>query len=232
MKTNVFVRDSRHVKYWWVSLIAGLLSILVGVLCLVTPDATLVALSMLFIAVLLVDGIMDIVLAASNSDMLRGWGWMLVTGIMELLLAIMLMVMPIGSVVGTLIYVVGFWILFRAFWALGEAYEFRRYTDGSWLIILAVLAIIFSFFFLVSPAWNGLFIVSMISLAFFAYGIYRITHAFALRSLEKEEAFRCRPDIKPKSVAARLHAATVLFRNRPINSHLLYMDISAGNGKS
>ncbi len=96
MKTNVFVRDSRHVKYWWVSLIAGLLSILVGVLCLVTPDATLVALSMLFIAVLLVDGIMDIVLAASNSDMLRGWGWMLVTGIMELLLAIMLMVMPIG----------------------------------------------------------------------------------------------------------------------------------------
>ena len=170
MKTNVFVRDSRHVKYWWVSLIAGLLSILVGVLCLVTPDATLVALSMLFIAVLLVDGIMDIVLAASNSDML----------------AIMLMVMPIGSVVGTLIYVVGFWILFRAFWALGEAYEFRRYTDGSWLIILAVLAIIFSFFFLVSPAWNGLFIVSMISLAFFAYGIYRITHAFALRSLEKE----------------------------------------------
>lgn len=111
---------------------------------------------------------------------------MLVTGIMELLLAIMLMVMPIGSVVGTLIYVVGFWILFRAFWALGEAYEFRRYTDGSWLIILAVLAIIFSFFFLVSPAWNGLFIVSMISLAFFAYGIYRITHAFALRSLEKE----------------------------------------------
>ena len=141
MKTNVFVRDSRHVKYWWVSLIAGLLSILVGVLCLVTPDATLVALSMLFIAVLLVDGIMDIVLAASNSDMLRGWGWMLVTGIMELLLAIMLMVMPIGSVVGTLIYVVGFWILFRAFWALGEAYEFRRYTDGSWLIILAVLEI-------------------------------------------------------------------------------------------
>ena len=105
---------------------------------------------------------------------------------MELLLAIMLMVMPIGSVVGTLIYVVCFWTLFRAFWALGEAYEFRRYTDGSWLIILAVLAIIFSFFFLVSPAWNGLFIVSMISLAFFAYGIYRITHAFALRSLEKE----------------------------------------------
>lgn len=186
METNVFVRDSRHVKYWWVSLIAGLLSILVGVFCLVTPDATLVALSMLFIAVLLVDGIMDIVLAASNSDMLRGWGWMLATGIMELLLAVMLMVMPIESVVGTLIYVVGFWILFRAFWALGEAYEFRRYTDSSWLVILAVLAIIFSFFFLVSPAWNGLFVVSMISLAFFAYGIYRITHAFALHSLEKE----------------------------------------------
>lgn len=220
MKTNVFVRDSRHVKYWWVSLIAGLLSILVGVLCLVTPDATLVALSMLFIAVLLVDGIMDIVLAASNSDMLRGWGWMLVTGIMELLLAIMLMVMPIGSVVGTLIYVVGFWILFRAFWALGEAYEFRRYTDGSWLIILAVLAIIFSFFFLVSPAWNGLFIVSMISLAFFAYGIYVLRMRLPFALWKKSRRSR-RPDIKPKSVAACLYAATVLFRNRPINSHLI-----------
>ena len=66
--------------------------------------------------------------------------------------------------------------------------EKRRSRKGLWtfLVILAVLAIIFSFFFLVSPAWNGLFVVSMISLAFFAYGIYRITHAFALRSLEKE----------------------------------------------
>lgn len=186
METNVFAGDSRHVRYWWVSLIVGLLSILVGVLCLVTPDTTLVALAALFIVVLFVDGIMDIVLAVSNRRMLYGWGWMLATGILELLLAVMLVILPIGSVVGTLIYVVGFWILFRAFWALGEAYEFRRYTDSNWLIILAVLAIVFSFFFLVSPAWNGLFVVSIVSLAFFAYGIYRITHAFALRSLEKE----------------------------------------------
>lgn len=173
-------------KYWWISLIAGLLSLLVGIFCLITPDATLVALSMLFIAVLLVNAVMDIVLAIVNRTLLRGWGWMLTTGILELLLAILLMVMPIGSVVGVLIYVVGFWMLFRAMWALGEAYEFKRYSNTNWLIVLALLAILFSFFFLVSPAWNGLFVVSMVSLAFFAYGIYRITHAFALRAIEKE----------------------------------------------
>ena len=186
MEKTVFAKECRRVKYWWISLVAGLLSVLVGVLCLVTPDATLVALSVLFIAVLLVDAVMDIVLAVSNRMLLRGWGWMLTTGVMELLLAVLLTVMPIGSAVGALIYVVGFWILFRALWALGEACEIRRYTESSWLVVLALLAIIFSFFFLVSPAWNGLFVVSMVSLAFFAYGIYRITHAFALRSLEKE----------------------------------------------
>ena len=186
MEKTVFAKECRRVKYWWISLVAGLLSVLVGVLCLVTPDATLVALSVLFIAVLLVDAVMDIVLAVSNRMLLRGWGWMLTTGVMELLLAVLLMVMPIGSAVGALIYVVGFWILFRALWALGEACEIRRYTGSSWLVVLALLAIVFSFFFLVSPAWNGLFVVSMVSLAFFAYGIYRITHAFALRSLEKE----------------------------------------------
>ena len=186
MEKSAFAKECRRVKYWWISLVVGLLSLLVGVFCLVTPDATLVALSMLFIAVLLLDAVMDIDLAVSNRMVLRGWGWMLTTGIMELLLSVLLMTMPIGSVVGALVYVVGFWMLFRALWALGEAYEIRRYSDGSWLVVLALLAIIFSFFFLVSPAWNGLFVVSMVSLAFFAYGIYRITHAFALRSLERE----------------------------------------------
>lgn len=171
------------IRYWWISLLSGILSVVVGVCCLVTPDATLVALSYLFVAMLLASGVMDILLSAANSGRLRGWGWMLVNGILELLLGLLLLATPVGYITQVLIFLVGLWILFRALWALGESYEFREYINTGWMTALAILAILFAFVFLLSPAWNGLFLVWLVSFAFFFYGIFRITHAFVLRSL-------------------------------------------------
>jgi len=185
MKEAIFGTGSDPVRRWWISLISGIVAIVLGVCCLLTPDVTLMALSFVFVVMLLVSGLFDIALAASNSRRLRGWGWLMASGIMELLLGVYLGVMPTAVVSQALVFVVGFWILFRGFWALGEAYEFRNCSDsGWWLVVLAVLVILFAFVFLLSPVWNGLFLVWLVSFAFFVYGIYRITHAFALRSLK------------------------------------------------
>lgn len=175
------------VKYWWVSLLGGILAIIVGIWCLFTPDATLVALTYLFVVAFLAGGIFEVIFAASNRNVLGGWGWTLAGGILEIILAIILMSLPLPVITLMLIYMVGFWIMFRSFWAIGEAFELQRMKvqGWGWFLTLAILSVLFSFIFLISPAFSGAFIVSFVGIALMIYGVFRIYLSTKLHSAHK-----------------------------------------------
>jgi len=96
-----------------------------------TPDATLVALTILFIVAFLVSGIFEIILAVGNRDR-RGWGWALAGGILDLVLGIILMVIPPVMTTLVLIYFVGFWLLIRSVWAIGFASDLSHVKNSGW----------------------------------------------------------------------------------------------------
>ncbi len=185
MRNDLLDSMRQSAKYWWTSLVIGLLAVMLGIWCLATPDSTLVALTFVFVAVFLINGIIEIVFAVSNKDTLDGWGWTLAGGIIDLLFGIILIVLPLPVITVMLIYFVGFWILFRSIMGIGAAIELQRYkVDGwGWLLALAILSIIFSFIFLLSPVFSGIFIVVLVSVAFIIYGIFRIYFAFRLKAM-------------------------------------------------
>ena len=51
-----------EIRYWWVSLLVGLLSVAVGIWCIATPEESLMALTSLFICVLIAAGICNVAL--------------------------------------------------------------------------------------------------------------------------------------------------------------------------
>ena len=188
MEGQIFksVRDA--VKYWWVSLLIGILAIVVGVWCIATPDTTFVALIYLFIFGFLFSGVLEIIFAVSNRNRLSDWGWSLASGIIEVVLGLLLMFLPMVSIGLILIYFVGFWILFRSVWMIAESFELKRLNikGWGWFLGLGILVLIFSFIFILSPIFSGIFIVAFISAAFIVYGISRIYLAFQLRSIHKD----------------------------------------------
>lgn len=188
MKTQLFNSIKRSVKYWWVSLLIGILAIIVGIWCLATPDSTLVALTLLFVISFFISGISDIVFAISNRDAIPGWGWTLTSGILEVLLGCLLLAMPLPSITVVLIYFVGFWVLFRSIWAIGEACHLQQLgvKGWGWLLALAILAVLFSFLYLLSPIFGGVFVIVLVSLGFVTYGAFRVLLAFRMRSINKE----------------------------------------------
>lgn len=106
-------------KYWWLSLLVGIISIIMGVWSLVTPDTTLVALTIFFIAMFFISGITDIVYALYNRKTSNNWGWALAGGIIDIILGVLLVSLPLPVITTMLVYFVGFWILFRSVLALG-----------------------------------------------------------------------------------------------------------------
>jgi uncharacterized membrane protein HdeD (DUF308 family) len=188
MKNDLFYSVKQAVKYWWVSLLIGLLAIGLGIWCLSSPWATIAALSIVFAASFFVSGIFEIIFAISNKNTLKGWGWTLVSGIIDLLFGIMLISMSPAVIAIVLSYFVGFWLLFQSIWGIGGAAELQRngVKGWGWLMALAILGVLMSFLFIMSPALTSGFIVSLISISFVVYGIFRIYLGVKLRSLHKE----------------------------------------------
>lgn len=177
----------KKVKNWWISLVVGILVIALGIWCLVSPGESLVGMAYAFVVVFLIGGVMDIILAISNRKYIYGWGWTLAAGIMETVLGILLLALPTPTITLMLIYLVGFWILFRSIWGIGESCQLQTIgvKGWGWLLALSILCVILSFLFLISPLFGGIFVVVFVGMTVVLYGIFRIIVAFKLRQINK-----------------------------------------------
>jgi uncharacterized membrane protein HdeD (DUF308 family) len=107
------------------ALVSGIAAIVAGVLLLWNPLAGLVSLTSLLTAYFIVDGIFMIVLAIAHRSELSGrWEWILINGIIDLILAAVI----IAGLPGTLA------------WALGLIVGIDLVYGGTALVALALAA--------------------------------------------------------------------------------------------
>ncbi|MDY5970055.1 MAG: DUF308 domain-containing protein [Bacteroidales bacterium] len=180
------------IKNWWISLLVGILAVTLGIACLCTPLAAFNSLAVLFETALLLGGILEIIYAFANSRISLGWGWILLGGLADLAFALFLIFQPIEITSTILTYLAGIWIVFRCFWAVGNAIELGMFgvRGWGWVILLAILGIIFAvWFFFSTPAFGGIFIVALFACAAISYGIFRICAGLLLRKVWKQIKF-------------------------------------------
>jgi uncharacterized membrane protein HdeD (DUF308 family) len=72
------------------SLLTALLAIVLGLILIFRPLAGVLTLTMVLIAFFILEGITAIVLAVQHREHLRSWGWVLFSGIVDLLLAFLI----------------------------------------------------------------------------------------------------------------------------------------------
>jgi uncharacterized membrane protein HdeD (DUF308 family) len=76
--------------FWW-SLISAILGIVVGVLLLAMPLSGAVSLTIVLVAFFIIEGVASIMFALDHRRELSGrWGWMLASGIVDLVLALLI----------------------------------------------------------------------------------------------------------------------------------------------
>jgi uncharacterized membrane protein HdeD (DUF308 family) len=81
----------RHAPGFWWSLLSAALGIIVGAMLLASPVTGALSLTLVLIAFFLVEGAVSIMFALDHKRELSGqWGWMLMSGIIDLVLAMMI----------------------------------------------------------------------------------------------------------------------------------------------
>jgi uncharacterized membrane protein HdeD (DUF308 family) len=116
---------ARHAPGFWWSLLSAVLGIAAGVVLLGWPISGAISLTLLLIAFFIIEGVLSIMYALEHKRELTGqWGWILVSGIIDLVLAAMIF----GGLPGT------------AAWALGLLVGINMLFGGASMIAIAMHA--------------------------------------------------------------------------------------------
>jgi uncharacterized membrane protein HdeD (DUF308 family) len=115
----------RHAPGFWWSLLSAIIAIAAGILLLLWPLTGTVSLTLVLIAFFIVEGIATIMYAIDHKNELSGrWGWMLTSGIIDLILAAIIF----AGLPGT------------AAWALGLLVGINMLFGGAAMIAMAFAA--------------------------------------------------------------------------------------------
>jgi uncharacterized membrane protein HdeD (DUF308 family) len=184
MKTLKTVQNS--VKNWYILLIVGLVFLGSGIYTFFSPEASFLALALLFGYSFLLSGAIEIVFSVSNRNELENWGWTLIFGIITFLVGMILLTRP-GITMLALSLSLGFLVLFRSIGAISFALDLKNFHDNSgWgtLMVLGILGLLFSFMLLWNPAFAGRTIVFWTGLALVFAGLFSIYLSLKLRKLK------------------------------------------------
>lgn len=177
----------RAVKNWWLLLLLGIAVFVVGIFIFTYPGLSYVAMSITFAILILVSGVINIALAASNTNAAIGRGWLWAGGIIEVLLGLILMLYPAMSA-ATLPVFLGFWLLLRSFGMIGSGSDLMsmKVPGGGWAVFVGVLLLICSVMILAQPLLFGIeAVVIWVGVSFLVAGISMAVFSFQLKGLHK-----------------------------------------------
>ena len=153
---NLTNKVARAVKHWWLMLIAGLLSITLGIVIFVFPLQSYVTLAILFGVLMLLVGAAQLIVGVTSGNYIAMRGYVIVGGVMDLILGIFLCVYPGISLVALPI-IMGLWMLYNSFViiAFGGDLETFRLGGSGMVIAGGVLLLLLSIIVLLNPFSAG-----------------------------------------------------------------------------
>ena len=172
-------------KYWWLTLIRGIVLILLAFFTFRHPVNALVGLAIYIGIGLLFTGITQTAMAIMAKDTTENWGWVLAGGIFEIVFAFILLTNPLLTAT-TLPFILGFWVIVYGVMTFANSFPARKAGMSNWWLglISGILSVILGILISNNLLFGAFTITVWIGIALLIAGIVVISEAFALKSLK------------------------------------------------
>jgi uncharacterized membrane protein HdeD (DUF308 family) len=167
--------------HWWALALRGIVAVIFGLIAFFIPVATLYALTILFGAYALIDGIVSLIAAVRSARHGEHWWALLFEGLAGLGAAVVTLLWPSLTLV-VIIYIIAFWATLTGVLEIVAAIRLRRFIRGEWLLVLTgVASIVFGLLLFAAPGPGAIVIAWWIGAYVFVFGLLMIALAFRLR---------------------------------------------------
>jgi len=166
---------------WWAVGLRGILAIIFGLLCLLTPGIAVGALVLLFAAYMLVDGIFAIISGVTAARSGERWGLLILEGIVDLAAGAIAIIWPAITLVA-LVWIVAIWAIMSGALMLAAAFALNR-DYGRWLLALGGIAsLVFGIMLIIEPLIGAVVLTLWIGAYALVFGVLLLVLSFQLNS--------------------------------------------------
>jgi uncharacterized membrane protein HdeD (DUF308 family) len=182
---------------WWAVGLRGILGIVFGLICLLTPGVALGAFVILFAAYMFVDGGFAIASAWKAARNGERWGLLILEGLVDIAAGLVAVVWPAITMVA-LIWLVAIWAMVSGALMLYAAFMLNRDHGRWWLALGGIASLIFGILLVIEPLIGAVVLTMWIGAYALVFGGFLLVLAFQLHS-RKEERERKAPAAAKKA---------------------------------
>lgn len=175
-------------RNWWLIALRGVLGILFGLLALVFPGPTMLALVMLFAAYVAVDGIFAIVAAVKAARSRERWGWLTFEGIVNIATAILAVIWP-GLTVLAFVLLIAAWAIVTGVLLLAAAFHLDAEYGRWWMVLGGAASVAYGVLMIIAPLAGAVVLTWWIGAYALVFGGALLFLAFKLRK-RRDDAWR------------------------------------------
>jgi uncharacterized membrane protein HdeD (DUF308 family) len=166
-------------RNWWLIALRGVLGVVFGLLALILPFATILALVLLFSAYMLVDGVFAIYAAVRAAQQRESWGFLAFQGAASIVTAVLAFLWP-EITVFAFVLLIAAWSIVTGCLMLAAA---ARADDGRWWLVLGgAAATAFGILMILAPLAGAVVLTWWLGAFALVFGGALIILAFKLRS--------------------------------------------------
>ena len=192
-KTGLFAFDPARcdamsevlAQRWWAVGLRGILAIIFGLICLLTPGIALGAFVIVFAAYMFVDGVFAIISGIRAARSGDTWGLLILEGVVDLAAGVIAILWPAITLVA-LIWIVAIWAIVSGALMLAAAFSLNLDYGRWWLALGGIASTVFGILLVIEPLIGAVVLTLWIGAYALVFGVFLLVLGFQLHS--KREA--------------------------------------------
>lgn len=167
-------------RNWWAVALRGGAAILFGLIALLAPGATMLSLVVVFAALMLADGVLNLVSGLRSARRRERWGVLILQGVCSLLAAVVAVVLP-GLTVLAFVYLIAAWAVITGVLAVVAAVRLRGDHGRWWMGFSGCLSVVAGVLLAIAPLIGAVVLTWWLGAYAVVFGASLLALAYRLR---------------------------------------------------